>query len=134
MRKKRILIVDDENGFSLLLKMNLEQTGNYEVEVQNAGVWTFEAARRFRPDLILLDVVMPDISGREVAERLSADPKLKRIPVVYVTATVSREDAVHHQVVVNGHRSLAKPVGVQDVVDVIESVTAEGAATQQPGD
>src|SRR2546423_5120830 len=59
MSKRRILVVDDETSITRLLKLNLEQTGSYEVREENLGARVLEAAREFKPDLVLLDVMMP---------------------------------------------------------------------------
>ena len=89
--KKRILVVDDEPEITFMVKLNLEQTGRYEVRTENLGRRAIEAAREFRPDLILLDVMMPDMLGSEIAEQLQADPKLRAIKFVFLTAMVTKE-------------------------------------------
>lgn len=66
-KEKKILIVDDEEDFTKLIKLNLERTGEYEVEIENGGLRGLAAAREFKPDLILLDILMPDMEGGEVA-------------------------------------------------------------------
>src|SRR5919109_851520 len=66
-RKPRILIVDDEPAFTRLVKLALEQDGYYEVQEENHGRHALAAALEFRPDLVLLDVIMPDMGGAEVA-------------------------------------------------------------------
>ena len=67
METKRILVVDDEQGFTMLLKMNLEKKGGYEVRVENDATKALDAAREFRPQVVLLDVVMPEMDGGDVA-------------------------------------------------------------------
>ena len=66
-RKKRILLVDDEPAFTRLMKLNLECNSAYEVKVENDGGKALAAARAYRPDLIFLDVIMPDVDGGQVA-------------------------------------------------------------------
>ena len=63
MRKTRILVVDDEAGVTRLLKLNLEQTGNYKVREVNTGSKVSDVAREFKPDLIPLDVMLPETDG-----------------------------------------------------------------------
>ena len=65
--KKRILIVDDEGSITRLLKLNLEQTGDYEVATENVSKAALAAAEAFRPDLMLLDVMMPGLDGGALA-------------------------------------------------------------------
>lgn len=127
--KKKILLVDDEVGFTALLQINLEQTGLYEVRVETEGGKVLEAVRYFQPDLILLDVIMPDISGREVATQLAAEENTKEIPIVYLTATVSREEVVDHGGVIGGHRSLAKPSSMAEILACVEEVLGDASTS-----
>jgi CheY-like chemotaxis protein len=120
MNKKRILLVDDEASFTRLLKLNLEQTGSYDVCVANWAEDALPAAREFRPDLILLDVVMPRMIGGDVAARLRADPDLRAIPIVFLSATVGRKWVLEHQGVVGGFPFIAKPATIEEVIQGIE--------------
>jgi len=128
MAKRKIMLIDDEEGFVRLLQMNLEQTGDYEIRVENRGKPAVESARWFKPDLILLDVIMPDISGIEVARQLKEHPKTADIPIVYLTATVSREEASEEGGVIDGLPSLAKPVTVEEVVACIRKTLSSAAS------
>ena len=91
-RKKRVLIIDDEAGLTLLIKLCLEDTGNYIVQAATRGETGLLAARAFEPDVILLDAIMPDMSGHDVALQIRADPAIGRTPIVFLTATVSDND------------------------------------------
>jgi CheY-like chemotaxis protein len=86
MAKKRVLLVDDEKSFTNLLKLNLEDTGNYEVRVENWAEDALKAAREFKPDIVLLDIIMPRMPGGNVAMQLKEDPALKDTPVIFLTA------------------------------------------------
>jgi len=110
--KKRILVVDDEPGITRLLKLNLEQTGQYEVATENASQAALAAAEQFQPDLMLLDVMMPGLDGGNLAAELQASPKLKGVPIVFLTATVTREEVNKRRGVVGGLPFLPKPVNV----------------------
>jgi CheY-like chemotaxis protein len=116
----RILIVDDEGAFTRLLKMSLEARGGYEVRIENAGARAVAVAREFRPDLVLLDVVMPDIDGSRVAAQLHAEPGMEALPIVFLTAIVSRTELPAQGGVVGGHPFLAKPVTADEVIRCIE--------------
>lgn len=83
---KTILIVDDEPGFCTLIKETFELTGRYKVFVETAGRNALRAAEGASPDLILLDVMMPDMDGLEVLKRLKASKKTVSIPVIMLTA------------------------------------------------
>ena len=89
MKKRRILIVDDEERFTRLLKLNLEDAGPYEVQVVNDGSRAYDTAREFKPDLILLDIVIPDTDTDQLYHRLKNDPIIKDAPVVFVIALAS---------------------------------------------
>jgi CheY-like chemotaxis protein len=91
--KKRILVVDDEPEFTNLLKLSLVAHGYYEVLVENAADNVRAAARSFDPDLVLLDIMMPEQDGSEVAAALKADPVTRAVPIIFLTALVSAEDA-----------------------------------------
>ena len=89
--KKRIMVVDDEPSITRLLKLNLEQTGNYEVLAENVSRAALAAAEQFQPDLILLDLKMPGMDGRNLTTALQASPKLKRVLIVFLTASAARK-------------------------------------------
>ena len=116
MTKKRILLVDDEPRVTRLLRMHLEKTGAYEVKEVNKGSMALAAARQFKPDLILLDVVMPDMDGGEVASQIAEDPGLKNTPIVFLTATVDKSE----EGVIAGYPFLAKPTTGDQVIDCIQ--------------
>src|SRR5438128_7500998 len=120
MNKKRILIVDDEISFTRLLKLNLEQTNDYAVRVENRAEDAFTTAREFRPDLVLLDIMMPRMFGGDIAARLRADANLKTTPIVFFTAAVSKTRVKEHDGVISGFPFLAKPASVEEVIDQIE--------------
>jgi CheY-like chemotaxis protein len=70
LEKKRILVVDDEPSITRLLKLNLEETNRYVVRTENDAKAALASAEVFQPDLILLDVMMPDLDGGQLASRL----------------------------------------------------------------
>ena len=118
--KKRILVVDDEPSITRLLKLNLEQTGDYVVAMENSSKAALATAEEFRPDLILLDVMMPDVDGGELAVEFHASPTTKDVPIVFVTATVTREEIRARHGLVGGLPFLAKPVNLHEVIACLE--------------
>src|SRR6202142_1068900 len=118
--KKRILVVDEEPGLTRMINFNLEKTGGYEVRTENLGRKTIEAAREFRPDLILLDVMMPGMLGSEIAAQLEADPELRAIKFVFLTAMVTKEEAQRSFGEIGGHTFIAKPISADELCQVIE--------------
>jgi len=102
-----------------LVKVLLEKTGRYLVVEENDAAKAHQSARNFRPDLILLDVVMPETGGGKVAARIEADPELHNAPIVFLTALVTRVE-VKSGLRVQGHPSLAKPVSIPELINAIE--------------
>ena len=133
--KHRILVLDDEPGFTRLLKLNLEQTGRYEVHVENRPTEALAAARGFHPDLILLDVMMPGLDGGTLAGYFLNSPPFSGVPIVFLTATVTKEEVSSHGGLIGGLPFLAKPVNMAELVVCLEhhlsakSKDETGAAT-----
>jgi CheY-like chemotaxis protein len=124
--KKRILVVDDEVALTRMVKLNLEQTGDYEVRTENQGSMAIPAAREFNPDLILLDVMMPDMTGDEVSAQLKEDDQLQHIKYIFMTAIVTKEETAEMGNQIGGNEFLAKPVKAEELIATIERVLAEG--------
>jgi CheY-like chemotaxis protein len=120
MAKKKILLVDDEKSLTSLLKLNLEETGQYEVRVENWAEDALAAAKEFKPDLILLDIIMPRLPGGNVASLIDDDPEIKGTPIVFLTAAVRRSQVEDHDGIICDHPCLAKPATLNDVVAMIE--------------
>ena len=90
---RRVLIVDDEIDLAELLAYNLQAAG-YDTRVAHDGRSGIEAARAFQPHAIVLDVMMPELSGLEVAARLRADPSTRTTPILMLTARAEEADEV----------------------------------------
>ena len=124
--KRRILIVDNDRDSTHLVKILLEKTGWYSVLEENDAARAHLSARNFRPDLILLDIVMPEKDGGEVAAQIEADPDLQRTPIIFLTALVTKAEA-SGGLRIQGHRFLAKPVNIPELITGIEENLAAGA-------
>jgi len=122
MAKKKILIIDDEAGFGRMVKLNLEQTGNYEVRTETDSARGVAAAKEFRPDLILLDIGMPGTSGDQVADEILHNSNLASVPIVFLTAIVKKDEVVAQDGVIGGRPFIAKPVTTQALIARIEEV------------
>jgi CheY-like chemotaxis protein len=122
--KRRILVIDDEPSFTRLLKVNLERQGSYEVRAENNGAKVLQVALEFRPNLIFLDVMMPEKDGGEIAAEFEKHESLKKIPIVFLTAAVSKEEAGTDGKLIAGRAFLAKPVTLADVTKCIEKHAA----------
>jgi len=83
--KKKIMIIDDEESFALMLKMRIESSGDYEVTVSPETKDIISRIHDIRPDVILLDLIMPKVNGLDARDMLSSDPVGKKIPVIIVS-------------------------------------------------
>jgi len=92
MSPKRILIIDDEDDIREVAALSLECAGDYEVTTATGGLSGLRTARDLRPDLILLDVMMPELDGASVYRLLAADEATRPIPVIFLTAKVQKAD------------------------------------------
>jgi two-component system OmpR family response regulator len=108
---KRVLIIDDESSLTRLLKLALEQHGRYDVRIANTGRDGVAAAREFQPDVVLLDIVLPDLSVGEICVALGDTP------VVFLTALVNSARTIA------GRPVLAKPVKLEALVATLEVAT-----------
>lgn len=88
----RVLLVDDEQDIRRIGQLSLEGVGGWQASLASSGQEAVEAARQHRPDLILLDMMMPGMDGMATLARLRAEPDLASIPVVFVTAKVQRAE------------------------------------------
>ena len=120
-RQKRILMVDDEESFARMTKRSLEATGVYEVEIVHRAKQAIAVARAFKPDIILLDVMMPDGDGGEVASEMAADPRLAKVPVLFLTAVVKGSEVGQRGAgFIGGRFYIAKPVDADRLIGLIE--------------
>jgi DNA-binding response OmpR family regulator len=110
MAKTRVLIVDDDVNLSRLSAMILERSGEYEVLTENDSRRAMAVARQFRPEIMLLDVDMPEKSGGEIAQEVKSDPVVRGTPILFLTGLVSKSEAGDEQVESGGMSFLAKPV------------------------
>src|SRR2546423_14808563 len=88
---RRVLVADDDPDMVTILRVNLEAEG-YSVEEAGDGVEAWQRARETRPDMVVLDVMMPEVDGFAVLDRMRADPDTCDIPVVLLTAKCSDEE------------------------------------------
>jgi DNA-binding response OmpR family regulator len=120
--KRRILIVDDEVLATRNLKIFLEEAGHYWVRTENEGKRTFPAVEEFNPELILLDIMLPDLDGSEISSQLRQDPRFSEIPVVFLTGMLTEDEVGAQGSLVGGRPFLAKPVRPQQVLECIRTV------------
>jgi CheY-like chemotaxis protein len=128
---RRVLVADDERAIRLLCSVNLSASGVEVVEAEN-GREALELARRERPDLVLLDVMMPDVDGWTVARELAADDRTRDIPIVFLTARAEAADRRIGQQL-GGVGYLVKPFDPVAIGDFVENVISrvEGGEREQ---
>jgi DNA-binding response OmpR family regulator len=115
-----VLVVDDEHAIRLLCRVNLSASGMEVLEAEN-GTAALELARRERPDLVLLDVMMPDVDGWTVARELAEDDQTREIPIVFLTARAEAADKRMGQQL-GGVGYLVKPFDPVTIGDFVEGV------------
>lgn len=121
----RILVVDDELAVGKLVRMSLELTGRFEVRHEARPKDVVEAAKEFRPDLIVFDVLMPGIHGHELAAQVLALEGLADTRLLFLTGTARRSERT---MVVNGRpfEVLSKPIRHAELVAGIDRALAAG--------
>jgi CheY-like chemotaxis protein len=124
--KDRILVVDDEAALTRMVKLNLEKTGQYEVRTENQGTMAIAAVREFKPDLVLLDVMMPDMTGDDIAAALKEDPQLQDTKYIFMTAIVTKEETEATGSEIGGNVFLAKPVKTDELIGAITKALGKG--------
>jgi CheY-like chemotaxis protein len=114
-----IMIVDDEPDIIFVVSKMLEREG-YSIVGVNSGEECLEKLGELRPDLILMDIMMPGMDGWEAARRIKADPTTKDIPIVMLTVKGEKEDKLRsfHQSKCDGY--LVKPVDRDELVKVVK--------------
>jgi two-component system alkaline phosphatase synthesis response regulator PhoP len=121
MESKRVMIVDDEENFVKVVKMNLEETGRFEVRALLNAKELIPNLYGFKPDVILLDLIMPGIGGIEACELLNNDPVGQGVPIIILTALEKEMDkvAAYKKGVVD---YLVKPIEKDNLIARIDKV------------
>src|SRR6266704_1628250 len=117
--KPRILIVDNSSQFARNARLLLDQSGKYVACSVVDPRRALEPARSFKPDLVLVDLIMPHADGPEVAAQLEADWALQGVPIVFVTTLITPEEARDGRRI-NGHGIVAKPARRSDLLRIVE--------------
>lgn len=126
MEKKRILLVDDEKQLVELVSMRLEANG-YEVIPAYDGQDALDKARKTKPDLIILDLMLPKIDGYKVCRMIKFDEKYKHIPIIMFTARAQENDErLGYEVGANGY--ITKPFEAQELLNKIADLLKQPEA------
>ncbi len=119
-KPKKILVVDDESDVTELLAYHLKAKG-FSVEAVNNPNSSIGLARTFLPDLVILDVMMPELNGIQICRMLRADPKLKRVPVIFLTAKAEESDRIQG-FETGADDYIPKPFSAKEVVLRVQSI------------
>ena len=119
--KKKVVCVEDEPEIIDLIRLILGRKG-FDLTGATGGLEGLEAIRRVKPDLVLLDLMMPDMDGWEVYQQMKADPDLKNIPVIVVTAKAQSIDKILGLHIAKVDDYVTKPFGPQELLQSVERV------------
>ena len=121
---KRILCIEDEPDMIELIRLILTRHG-FEVSGANGGIEGVQKIQEEIPDLVLLDIMMPDLDGWEVYQQIKADEKTKNIPVIVVTAKAQNIDKVLGLHIAKVDDYISKPFTPDSLLESIEKVFAK---------
>jgi CheY-like chemotaxis protein len=123
-QRPKVLMIDDNREICRLMKEYLEKTGKFEVTIFTDARTGVRYAQIEKPDVILLDLMMPDMDGTEAAEYLLDDEATRSIPIIFITAAIKKDEAEDRLGQIHGHPILAKPVTPMEVMSEIEKILA----------
>ena len=116
----KVLVIDDEPEITDIVETFLTESG-YTVEVENSARNALEKARQFIPDVILLDIMMPDVDGYNVCQEIKNDPKLAAVPVIFLTGK-DRNDDMGRSFKVGGDMFIKKPFSCERLLEIVNIV------------
>ena len=114
--KRRVLLVDDDQELVDLLRDTFERDGRFEVHTANNGFDAGMKVKELRPDLVVLDVMLPDINGKEVCQRVRSDESLDSVKIICISGMVE-QDKVAELRVAGANDFLQKPFGVDKLLE-----------------
>ena len=121
----RIFLVDDDRNLANLTKIALSKKG-YEVIVFHEAIKAIEETKKIRPDLILMDIMLPGVGGGEAVKELKKDPNLKNIPVIFLTGLIScgEDDVEKTGITIDGinYKVLGKPYEIEQLLKMVGSM------------
>lgn len=119
--KNKILIIEDEEHMALLIKLNLEHTGKYEVSIANNGKEGLRKAKQENPNLIILDLLLPELPGEEVCREIRRDENIGNTPIIMVTAKCSTVDSIIGKVI-GANCYIPKPFEIDMLLQEIDKI------------
>ncbi len=119
--KRKVLIVDDDAEIVELIEEVLERDGRFEVKTASSGYEAGIATEQFRPELILLDYMLPDVNGNVVCQTIRRNPKFENIKIVIVSGVV-KEDEIAQLLKSGAEDFIRKPFNITELTDKITAV------------
>jgi CheY-like chemotaxis protein len=116
---KRILVIDDSESNTLLIKSLFEEKGKYTVDVIRKSHQAMDFMLNNLPDLILLDLMMPQVDGYQILEEIKNNDKLKAVPVIIVSAWDMPEN-IRKAIALGANEYVKKPIGLDDLYQRVE--------------
>lgn len=109
MKRKKILIIDDDAMLTEMIRQQFVEYAEYEVRVENSAAKALATVRQFLPDIVLLDVMMPEQDGGDVAASIRNQPAMQKVPIVYMTGAVRKKEVDEGRGFIGGDPFIAKP-------------------------
>jgi len=128
--KKKILVIDDEPDVTELVAYHLKAKG-FQTESINDATASISSARNYQPDLIILDIMMPHLSGIQICRILRTDNKLAKVPIIFLTAKAEQHDRIEG-LESGADDYMGKPFSPKELVLRVESVLRRAAGTKEP--
>jgi excisionase family DNA binding protein len=114
--KRRVLLVDDDVELVEVMHRFLDEDGRFEVKIANNGFDAGMMVKEYRPDLIVLDVMLPDINGKEVCHRVRADPSLEDVRILCISGMIE-EDKIAELKLSGADDFLHKPFDIEELIE-----------------
>ena len=121
-KKIKVLMIDDNRDLCQVIKDFLERTGRFEVPIFTEASSGISYAKAKKPDVILMDLMMPEMDGTQAAEELLEDDSTSEIPIIFITAAIKRAEVENNLGYIHGRPIIAKPVMPGEIIKRIESV------------
>jgi len=125
-KRKKILIVDDEEDILIHLS-NILRRANYEIYSAPGGKEAIDLVKNINPDLVILDIFMPDIDGSSVAAVLSEDSNTASIPTIFLTGIITKKEEALQKRMSGKHFVMAKPVKKEELLETINEIFSSPA-------
>ena len=126
MNNKKILVIDDNPGIVRLDESLLKSQG-YEVISASDGALGLKLAQEEKPDIVFLDIILPEMHGFEVCKRIKENPETQNIPVIIVTAS-GLQDVIEDEPDIKADGYVSKPYGLDDLINVIRKIEEAGSS------